>query len=408
MVPPRPLDAHPDPALRPSRPPPPVRRAAPSPGAARDPDPDDDSDADDVLGPERVALPRPGEGGPDPKVAKLERQLNLVSYLLSARAPVPFSDIRAQVKGYDDEASPDAIEKRFDRDKADLRAIGVVIEYTAGDAYGRAGYVIDKQGYFLAELALEPEDAMLLAVLQRALGVVDDALGRNLKSALAKLTIDSQLPEPLRTSVTEQHLLSVGRGEKDPQREHLAPLGEAVARHRRVSFRYRRPDDERVEKRDVRPYGLGLAQGYWYLVGFDEDRGAIRSFRLDRVQGKVSTGPRKGEAEFEVPEDFEVSQHVGLEEFQLSESRASVTVVLETDEVATWLLERRLRGGGRLTRRPDGTGLYEVEVKSEEGFLRWLTEFGGRVRIVSPPRFATAFRDHLSRARALYADVARG
>ena len=58
--------------------------------------------------------------------------------------------------------------------------------------------MIDPRGYFLRETKLEPEDAMLLAVLQRTLGVVDDNLGRNLKSALAKLTIDSQLPEPLR------------------------------------------------------------------------------------------------------------------------------------------------------------------------------------------------------------------
>src|SRR5262245_27488750 len=114
-----------------------------------------------------------GEPPRDPKVAKLERQLNLVSYLLSARAPVPFSDMRAQVVGYRDGARPDAIGKRFGRDKAALRAIGGVIEYRAGAPTGQQGYVIDKQGYFLPELSLDPEDAMLVAVLQRALGVVD-------------------------------------------------------------------------------------------------------------------------------------------------------------------------------------------------------------------------------------------
>ena len=82
----------------------------------------------------------------DPKVLKLERQLNLVSYLLSARAPVPFADIRGRVVGYDDEATPDAVEKRFDRDKADLRAIGVNIDYVTSDSFGRAGYVIDPRG----------------------------------------------------------------------------------------------------------------------------------------------------------------------------------------------------------------------------------------------------------------------
>ena len=123
-------------------------------------------------------------GAKDPKVAKLERQLNLVSYLLSARAPVPFSDIRARVVGYDDEASPDAIEKRFDRDKADLRAIGVVIEYKADDPTGQAGYVIDKQGYFLPELTLEPEDAMLLDTTQMG---IEEALAAALDLIQSRL-----------------------------------------------------------------------------------------------------------------------------------------------------------------------------------------------------------------------------
>lgn len=352
-------------------------------------------------------MPRDAEPK-DPKVAKLERQLNLVSYLLSARAPVPFADIRSRVVGYDDEASPDAIEKRFDRDKADLRGIGVVIEYKADDPTGQPGYVIDKQGYFLPEVTLEPEDAMLLAVLQRALGVVDDALGRNLKSALAKLTIDSSLPEPMRASVAEQHLLNLGTRERDPQREHLALLGEAVAHRHRVTFRYWTVDEDRTEKRDVRPYGLGLADGNWYLVGFDEDREAERSFRLDRIRGRVTIVSRRGAPEFEVPPGFDVGARVGIEEFQIDEGAPPVTVTLETDEVATWLLERRLRGAGRLTRRADGTGLFEVEVKSEDGLLRWLAEFGHRVRIVAPARLSASFRERVAKARALYDDVPAG
>ena len=61
-----------------------------------------------------------GSGGD--RVEKTERLLNLVSCLLAARTPVPFSEIRGQVVGYDDEADAEAMEKRFDRDKAELRA----------------------------------------------------------------------------------------------------------------------------------------------------------------------------------------------------------------------------------------------------------------------------------------------
>ena len=340
----------------------------------------------------------------DPKVLKLERQLNLVSYLLSSRAPVPFSDIRGKVVGYDDDASPDAVEKRFDRDKADLRSIGVNIEYVQSDLFGRAGYVIDPRGYFLRQTKLEPEDAMLLAVLQHTLGVVDDNLGRNLKSALAKLTIDSQLPEPLRASVGEQHLLTLGRPESDPGRKHVALLGEAVGRRRKVQFRYHTVDAGRTEARTLRPYGLGLVDGNWHLVAFDESRkpkGAIRRFRLDRVQGKVTFLDKKEDA-YEVPTDFDISQYVDQEEFEMGEG-TEVEVTVALDEVATWLMARRRRGAGELEILSDNTGLFKVAIRNEEGFFRWMAEFGQHAKIAAPKRLAVAFRERLQATRALYA-----
>jgi len=342
----------------------------------------------------------------DPKVLKLERQLNLVSYLLSSRMPVPFSDIRGRVVGYDDNASPDAVEKRFDRDKADLRSIGVNIEYIPSDPFGRAGYVIDPRGYFLRETKLEPEDAMLLAVLQRTLGVVDDNLGRNLKSALAKLTIDSQLPEPLRASVGEQHLLTLGRPETDPGRKHVAQLGEAVGRRQRVQFRYHTVDANRTETRTVRPYGLGLVDGNWHLIGFDETRkpkGAVRQFRVDRVVGKLVLLDKQEDA-YEVPADFDVTRHIEQEEFEIGDG-AEVDVTVELDTVATWLMARRRRGAGRLEEQADGRGLFHVTIRNEEGFYRWMSEFGQRAHIVAPKRLAVAFRERIEDARALYADV---
>lgn len=339
----------------------------------------------------------------DPKILKLERQLNLVSYLLSARAPVPFSDIRGRVVGYDDNATPDAVEKRFDRDKSDLRDIGVVIEYVNGDQFGRSGYVIDPKGYFLRETKLDAGDAMLLAVLQRTLGVVDDSLGRNLKSALAKLTIDSQLPEPLRTSLGEQHLLSLGKPEKDPSRNHLGPLGEAVARRQRVKFGYHTIDAQRTEQRTIRPYGLGLVEGNWYVVGYDEGRKAERQFRLDRITARVTVLDKAG-GSFEPPEGFDISRHLEQEEFELADG-PEITVRIALDDVATWLIERRRRGTGQLTVNADGTGVLEATVRSEDGLFRWLAELGARATIVEPKRLAVAFAERFADARSLYEDA---
>ena len=317
----------------------------------------------------------------DPKVLKLERQLNLVSYLLSARAPVPFSEVRGKVVGYDDDASPDAVEKRFDRDKADLRAIGVNIEYISNDLFGRAGYVIDPQGYFLRQTDLEPEDAMLLAVLQRTLGIVDDALGRNLKSALAKLTIDNPLPEPLRTSVGEQHLLTLGRPEHGPRPPaHRGPRrGRRPPPARVVQVPHGRCEPDRGAQRSS-PYGLGLVDGNWHLwSGYDEDRepdaqlpprSHPRQGQGDSTSRTTHTrsrtdfninGPRPAQEEFDIGRGARDRGHRRVRRHRHLAARAPAHG------------QRVARGAGRTARATSRSS-----IRNEEGFYRWVAEFGQR------------------------------
>ena len=110
----------------------------------------------------------------DPKVLKLERQLNLVSYLLSARAPVPFSDIRGRVVGYDDDATPDAVEKRFDRDKSDLRDIGDELEIDlAWGRYFRADADEEAKAVELSVKALDGGVATKRMALEKLRAVFD-------------------------------------------------------------------------------------------------------------------------------------------------------------------------------------------------------------------------------------------
>src|SRR5262245_31438986 len=127
----------------------------------------------------------PRAEGDGTKIAKSERLLNLVAFLLSSHAAVPFSRIKGRVSGYDDDASPEALEKRFDRDKAELRALGVPIVYDPLDDRGEEGYRIPREQYFLPEVRLSVTEAAALAVVQRyAQASPGDPLARPLRSAL--------------------------------------------------------------------------------------------------------------------------------------------------------------------------------------------------------------------------------
>ncbi len=108
-----------------------------------------------------------GADGDGARIAKSERLINLVAFLLSSHSAVPFSKIKGRVAGYDDDASPEALEKRFDRDKAELRALGVPIVYEPLDDRGDEGYRIPREQYFLPEVRLSVEEGAALAVVQR-------------------------------------------------------------------------------------------------------------------------------------------------------------------------------------------------------------------------------------------------
>jgi proteasome accessory factor B len=180
-------------------------------------------------------------------------------------------------------------------------------------------------------------------------------------------------------------------------------LGEALGRRRRVEFRYAKPGETGATKRVVRPYGLGVADGDWHVAGFDEGRSDVRDFRVDRIRGKVTLVDKKDGA-YDVPEEFDVADVIGVEEYRIPQGN-EVQVTVELDEVATWLMERRRQGVGTLEKLDDGRGLFRVGVRSEDGLYRWLAEFGHHAHIVSPVRMAETYGRRMADARALYADV---
>ncbi len=246
---------------------------------------------------------------------------------------------------------------------------------------------------------------MLLAVLQRTLGVVDDSLGRNLKSALAKLTIDSQLARaaprvgggaaPAHARTTRE-----GSGAPAPRRSSgrrwAAGGASSSATTRSIAARPRRA-------RCI-PTAWGWPTATGTSSGYDEGRDGLRNFRVDRIRGKVSVIDKEDGA-YAVPEDFDAQRYIGAQEFELAEG-PEVDVLIELDPTATWLMERRRQGIGTLTLLEGGLSRLEVSVRSEEGLYRWLAEFGQHARIVEPVRMAHAFRERMEATRARYADVA--
>jgi len=233
---------------------------------------------------------------------RAERLVNLVIALLSTRQYVTAARIRATVPGYEPDdgtaRADDAFKRMFERDKAELRELGVPLETGRTSVFDtEEGYRIARRDYELPAVSLEPDEAAavgLAARLWQSAELADAARG-----ALLKLRAGGVDVEPARTLDVEPRL--------DAAEEALHPCLDAVQAGRAVRFRYRKPSGA-AGIREVEPWGVVSWRARWYLVGHDRDRDAARCFRLSRVQGAVRpVGP---DGAVKVPTGIDLVAHV--------------------------------------------------------------------------------------------------
>jgi proteasome accessory factor B len=206
---------------------------------------------------------------------RTERLMNLVICLLATRSFITAERLRQIIPGYDEAPSDDAFKRMFERDKEDLRDLGIPLETGSLSAFDdELGYRIKRSDYALPDISLEPDEAAAFVLAARmwssaALGASATRAIRKLEAAGADIT---QLPEGLQPRVG-----AGGTG--------LPVVAEAAREGRRLTFDYRGASDVEPARRHIEPWGVVWFHGRWYVVGHDLDREAPRAFRLSRVVG---------------------------------------------------------------------------------------------------------------------------
>jgi proteasome accessory factor B len=206
---------------------------------------------------------------------RTERLLNLVICLLHTRSFLTADRIRDLVPGYDETPSEEAFKRAFERDKEDLRDLGIPLETGTNSAFDdEPGYRIARRDYALPDVTLEPDEAAAVGLAARmwssaALGSAATRALRKLEAAGVEL---AALPEGL-----QPRLEASGAA--------FPLLAEAVHDGRVVTFDYRTGAGIDQSGRTVEPWGVVWWHGRWYLVGHDRDRDGVRVFRISRIAG---------------------------------------------------------------------------------------------------------------------------
>ncbi len=238
---------------------------------------------------------------------RAERLVNLVICLLSTRQFLSAERIRAAVPGYEAadgaRSTDEAFKRMFERDKAELRDLGVPLETGRNSAFdSEDGYRITRREYELPPVSFDAAEATAVGLAARLWQSA--TLGTPARNALLKLRaggtdidIDAG-PGALADAVPHVDA-------SDPS---LPALLEAARLARPVRFDYLKVGEHQAQTRTIEPWGVLSWRRRWYVVGFDRDRGEARSFRLSRVEGDVRQFGSAGE--FQRPAELDLVSYV--------------------------------------------------------------------------------------------------
>ena len=286
---------------------------------------------------------------------KTERLINLTLALLASKRYLSKAEILRSIPGY--EGSTETKERMFERDKDDLRSLGIQIDVNNFDPLfeDEQGYLIKNDSFQFAENEFTKEELLLLTMAANLWH--DSAVEIDSQNALLKI---QSLSGPVENDMTTTPALRITE-----DWQLLVSIFTAVQNRQILEFNYR------GKKRQVNPYGLYSSNGFWYLIAFEIN--LIKSFKLVRIEGEVDLIGEKDA--FEKPDNF----HVG--NFLKGESN-SVSLVSKI----------QVRKGAALSLRNKFTvkdldsewDLMDIPYANEQELLEMILWHGTDLKLIEP------------------------
>jgi len=292
---------------------------------------------------------------------KPERLINLTLALLATRRYLTKAEIFSTVAGYD--GKPETQERMFERDKDDLRSMGIEIEVGNLDPFfeDEPGYRITSDSY---ALKLSDLDSAEVALLSLAAGLWQQSIiSDDAQNALRKLR---SLGIPADYSAAGALEVKF----EQPQ-DFFNGILSAIENRKVITFTY---SSSSVKERTVSPYTLTLWNGFWYLIGLDHDSSEMRTFKASRFVGGVK---EIGKANaYEIPADFRL--HHSLFRSEAQEKKVA-RVLIRKGHAHT------LRSSGKFVEDAGEFDRYEIPFESATTISRQILWHADQVIVESPP-----------------------
>lgn len=280
----------------------------------------------------------------------------------------------------------------------DLRAIEGELNMPTWAEGGRWGIL---PGAFLPPLKLTLSEAMAVFLGARLMVRYADKYDPDLASAFEKLA--AALPDTLREHVARS--LDVLQDAPLDQAfiDHVRQLTRAWAERRVVDIEYEGAAYEgragERSRRTVRPFLIepSLQTHALYLIGWDEDREAMRTFKIERIRDVRITA-----RSFEPPEGATLERDLRRGWDIIADQPPVEVVVRFGKAVADRVLETTWHPLQKTERTPDGGIIWRSTVSGVIEVRLWILSWGEDAEVLEPAELRTQVRDILRRAAARY------
>jgi len=282
----------------------------------------------------------------------------------------------------------------------DLKAIEGEIGIPLWSEDGRGGVAAEG---FLPSLKFTLDEAMAVVLSARLMVRYADKYDPDLASAFEKL--GEVLPAALGEHVART-LDVLSRHPRDERfSRHVRLLTKAWAERRIVSLDYdpaRYGPDSAPRTARVRPYLIepSLQTHALYLVGFDETRGAVRTFKVERIRDMSVTPDRFEPPEASVEGTFDRAWDI------IADQEPVEVVIRFSPSVAARVQEARWHPSQQVTVEADGSLTWRATVAGTIEVRLWALQWGDDAEVLAPASLREDVQATVRRAAERYA-VAR-
>lgn len=134
-----------------------------------------------------------------------------------------------------------------------------------------------------------------------------------------------------------------------------------------------------MRERIIAPYALEPTASGIYVIGHDEWSGAIRTFKLDRLEKAAVL-----KEEFIIAEDFDLEAYLATGWRIMAGDEVSEVILRFTPAATPHIWERQWHPSQKLEQADDGGCILRVYVAEPLEMQPWIRSWGAQIEVLAP------------------------